>query len=416
MFRKLYGYLTAAACAGFALCTTPAAAQLIPWNTPLLSATVPQDAKGIPLGAFRLYPALEVTGSYDDNIYRTQTGTKDDFIVAEIPGFVLQSGWSRHLLELYGSFDGNQYLTHGSEDNNNWSMGGDGRLDIVRSVDLVGGGSYTVLHLARTSPDQPGNAKSPTEFATTQGNAAFEYHPYHFSFTVGGTYTRWDYDPTKMIGLPDLSNADRNEDLYTGFVKGSYEFSPGYAAYVQATYNDAVYDLHTDRTGLHRNNNGATYVAGLDMLVTDLIKGQVFVGYLSQNYKAPLVNISGFDWGANVDWDASPLWTFHLTASRMLNGTTIALASAEDDESVRVGVDYSLRRNVLLQAHVGYIDSVFNGSSRDDKYTDAGLGAQYMMNEHASLQLNYDFQHRNSTVGGQNFDDSTVSLGLNLHI
>ena len=32
------------------------------------------DAKGLPVGGFRLRPALDVGASYDDNVYRTSGG------------------------------------------------------------------------------------------------------------------------------------------------------------------------------------------------------------------------------------------------------------------------------------------------------------------------------------------------------
>lgn len=427
MFRKYAFSAVLGAWAATIAFTLPAAAQTLPSGqqaaTPIIPGETAQNApvtlegqKGIPLGGFRLFPTLELDASYDDNIYRTQSDTKSDYFFTETPGFDLQSQWSRHFVELFGNYSANQYMEHGTEDNNNGLIGGDGRLDVTRGLDLIGGGDYQVLHLARTSPDEPFNAKDPTRYTETVANAALEYHPYHFGFTIGGDFTRWVYDPTTLFGLPRLSNADRNEDLYLGYAKASYEFSPGYAAFFQAIINDAVYDLKLDRTGLDRANNGETYNVGVDMLVTDLVKGQLFVGYLDQRYKAPLVGISGFNYGGNVEWNPDPLWVVHFSASRTLNGTTIAGASAEDDQVVRLGADYSLRRSVKILTHIQYTDSEFNGSSRDDKYWDAGVGVEYAMNAHMSARLSYDYQTRNSTIGGQNFDDNTVTVGLNLHI
>ncbi len=37
------------------------------------------DAKGIPLGGFRLFPSLDVVGTYDDNVFRLPTGQSDYF-------------------------------------------------------------------------------------------------------------------------------------------------------------------------------------------------------------------------------------------------------------------------------------------------------------------------------------------------
>lgn len=381
-----------------------------------LPAAAQYEAKGLPLGGFRLFPTLDLSANYDTNIYRTQSTTKNDYYFLENPGFNLQSQWGRHELDLFGALNAYQYSSLTNENHNDWNVGGRGRLDILRGIDLAGGGSYAILHESRTSPDQPGFAKTPTQFALSQADAVLEYHPYHFGFSLGGTIARYGYDPTTLIGFPALNNTDRNRDEYVTYAKGSYEFSPGYAMFVQANYRDVQYDLTHDRNSLQRDNNGYSANFGLDMLVTDLVKGQIFVGYLNQRYQAPLVDVSGFNFGANVDWSASALWTFHLMASRTLNGTTVNNASAQDDQMVRLGVDYSVLPNVMVQAHVGYTDSVFNGSPRDDKYTDTGIGVSYAMNHTVSAKLAYTFQNRDSTIPGQNFNDNVVAVGLNFHL
>lgn len=376
----------------------------------------PYDAKGLPLGGFRLFPTLDLGANYDDNVYRTQNSAKSDYYFLENPGFILKSQWSRHELDLFGALNAYQYASLDSENHNDWNIGGNGRLDILRGTYFAGGGSYAVQHESRTSPDQSGYAKEPTQFALARADAALEYRPYHFGFSLGGNYTRYDYDPTKLIGSTSIDNTDRNRDEYIAYAKSSYEFSPGYAMFVQVNYKDVRYDLDLDRSGLQRANDGYSVNAGLDMLVTNLVKGQIFAGYLSQRYHTPLVNVSGLNYGANVDWSASEIWTFHLTASRALNGTTISTASAQDERAVRLGVDYSVLQNVMVQAHIGYTDSVFSGSTRDDKYTDAGIGVEYDLNQNISAKLAYTFRNRDSTIAGQDFNENQATVGLSFRL
>ncbi len=129
----------------------------------------PYDAKGLPLGGFRLFPTLGLDANYDDNVYRTQTGTKSDYYFLENPAFMLQSQWSRHELDLYAGYSAYQYSSRSSEDHNDWNVGGDGRLDVLRGIDLMGGASYAIEHEARTSPDQPGYAKGPNAICADPG-------------------------------------------------------------------------------------------------------------------------------------------------------------------------------------------------------------------------------------------------------
>src|SRR5579883_1206574 len=64
---------------------------------------VPFSPKGMPLGAFRLFPTVETVGDYDDNVYLSSTDRIGDYFFRETPEFMLRSGWSRHLLDVYSS-------------------------------------------------------------------------------------------------------------------------------------------------------------------------------------------------------------------------------------------------------------------------------------------------------------------------
>ena len=364
-------------------------------------------AKGMPLGGFRLFPTLSLSSAYDDNVFFAQTATKGDYFFNVTPYARLQSQWDRHELDVYAGANLYQYATLSTQDRTDWNAGGDGRLDIYQGVDLSGNGSYTVSHIANSSPDQPTNAKTPSAFSTTTTNAVLAYHPYHFGFSVGGTFDRYVYDPTLLVDGSSVSNADRNEDQYLVFAKGSYEFSPGYAMFVQANDNNVHYDLPVGR-----NSNGYTVNAGLDMLVTDLINGEVFAGYIDQRYLAPFANVSGPNYGARVNWSPTPLWTFHLTASRGLNGTIVTNASTEDDQSVQLAADFLARPDLIASGYVGYLDANFVGSPLVDTYYTIGLKLNYALNEWMSAYLSDGYQRRVASVAGTNFDDNIVTLGL----
>jgi hypothetical protein len=377
-----------------------------------VTATDPYAAKGIPVGGFRLYPTIQVTGNYDDNVYLTQTDTRDSFFGVETPQALFHSDWSRHELDVYASGSFYQYEAYPLQDHIDWNGGGDGRLDIYQGLTLSGSGSYAVEHLANSSPDQPTDAKTPSEFSIVQSSATLAYNPYHFGFYLGGNFARYVYDPSKLINGGIQDNNDRNDDTYSGFAKVSYEFSPGYAVFVQGNDNVAHYDLPLDSSGIDRNNSGYSANLGVDMLITTLIRGQIFAGYLDQRFKSPFSQVTGLNYGANVDWAVIDLLTLHLIASRSLNGTTLATASSEDDKSVQLSADYQFRSNITLSGGATYLDATFDGSPRADRYITPRVSVTYHMNPWIALVLTDTFQRRDSTVAGQDFDDNIATVGL----
>lgn len=359
-----------------------------------------------------MFPTAEAVGNYDDNVFLSGADIKSDYFARETPQLLLHSDWTRHEFDVYAAGSFYQYSLFPGQDHIDWDAGTDGRLDIYQGLTASGSASYAVEHLANSSPDQPISVKSPTEFSIAQSSATLAYNPYHFGIYLGGTLARYIYEPSKLVGGGTSDNSDRNEDLYTAFAKTSYEISPGYALFAQANGNLGQYDETLDRSGLNRDTRGLTANAGIDMLVTNLIRGQAFAGYLDQRYKAPFKEVSGLNYGANVDWFATPIWTFHLIASRTLSGTTLQQASSEDDRTVTASADYRVESDLVATASATYLDAGFDGSARTDRYLTGRALLTYHINPWFGVELSDTFQTRNSTVVGQNFNDNIVMLGL----
>ena len=95
--------------------------------------------------------------------------------------------------------------------------------------------------------------------------------------------------------------------------------------------------------------------------------------------------------------------------------TTVFNASALDTRQGAVSFDWEVLPNVIVQGNFGYTDMKFTGIARDDKITDAGIGAKYMLNRYLSADLNYRYEERSTNAAGQNYKDNLVTVGLTLH-
>src|SRR5271166_1831009 len=100
------------------------------------------QAKGLPLGSFRLFPTLDFGVAYDDNVYRTSLATLNDYYFVINPALVLRSEWSRDSLELKASLDQYQYNKLNHETNTNYDVSATGRLDLSRGLAVNGTTSY----------------------------------------------------------------------------------------------------------------------------------------------------------------------------------------------------------------------------------------------------------------------------------
>lgn len=373
-------------------------------------------APGVPLGSFRLHPSLNFYDGYDDNVYRTNTTPLDSFLVTINPALTLASNWGEHEFEI--DADLYQYLYRNATDENhtNFDVGGGGRLHVADGWQVDGRASYTATHELRTSEDLSLNAITPTRYTVLHADADMVHARGRLSLRIGGRYDEYNFDPTKLIGGTLLDNSDRNRQVYEGYVKGDYEFSPGYSAFLRASYNHRKYVLPLDRYGIDRNSDGYRIDAGVDMLVTRLIEGNVFAGYSIQRYNAPLGQIGGLDYGVKLTWYPTELLTIHLNGQRTIGETTIVNAAADDEKTISGEVSYAFRRDISLRADAGYINDHYSGAGRTDDTVQAGVGAKYFANEYMSWDLHYQHSNRRSALSAFRYSDNTVMLGILLRV
>lgn len=432
VYPKCTARLIACAIGLGGVAAVPANAQVTPTPTPTYVGMTPQDvgvmdrarpaydAKGIPLGGFRLFPSLDVVGTYDDNVFRLPTGQSDYFFV-EAPTVRLTSQWGRHFFEIYGGVENYNYAKYSAQNLTDWKVGADGRLDISRAAMISSNVYYGELHELWSSPNNvAGFQASPNRYYQTHAELVSAYQPNRLGVGFGGSFDRYDWTSTPKIGGGLLFNNDRNEDEYQAYGKVFYDFSPGYSGFLKASYDGRHFDHEFDRSGLDRASHAYHFDAGLDLQITHLVSGEVYVGYLddhfAQNVPHPLKNISGLDYSVQLDWFASPLWTFHLSGSRVLQDVIIAGASAADTKSIRFSGDYEFRPDIIVQTYVSYAGVNYVGTTRTDDYPGAGIGVKYLLNRYVSANLNYNYSERSANVPNVNFTDDMISVGLTLHV
>jgi hypothetical protein len=385
-------------------------------------------AKGIPLDVFRLFPTLNTSVNYDDNVFRQNTGEKSDVFFVENPSLVLDYATNEAHIDLYadGTFD--QYLKQTTIGDSQYDFGTKGSYLITRELQVSGNVSFSQLAESLSSSDTVASQNQPNLYTLFDGSGQVQYKPNRLGFTIGGARDAYHYFNTPEFGGGTLYNGDRSNTVSKGFGQVSYDFSPGYSGYVKATYNDDEFEQYFDRSGYHRDSHGYQVDAGVTLLLSNLVQGTLYVGYLDQIYShqqqpglASLRDISGFDFGANLAWYPTELLTVKLTASRQIVNTTFAGASGGDDKNVNLSASWEISRQMFLNASVGYDDTDYPGagtlgSDLDESTPTFGVGLKYIVNHYAQVQLNYAYSTRNSTFSGLNYNDNLISLGLNLQI
>jgi len=370
------------------------------------------DPIGTRLGGFFLYPTIGVGETYNDNIRFTETNKTSDFITTVTPAVDLKSNWNSHALNFNARADLGRYASNSEEDYNDWQIGTDGRLDILRDTALTGGLKYAELHEGRSSPDQTG-ASEPVTYRQYGPNLQLSQRFNRLRASVGGDLTAYDYDDAKSRSGATLNMDDRDRVDTTGNIRLGYEIVPQYEAFVRGVVNQRNYDARTDDSGFQRDSKGWELVAGLSLDLGSVTFGNIYAGYLRQEFDdARLSTINGASYGGDITWNPTTLTTVKFLASRSVDETTLSGAAGSLATRAQATVDHELLRNLILNGNVEYVNNQYEGISREDDIINVGPGADYLLNRYLRLRLRYTYGMRDSSATGSDYDVNTVFLRL----
>ena len=379
------------------------------------------QAVGVRLGSFLVYPAVDLSVIFDDNLFADDTDT-DDFFFRVSPEVLVESNFPRHALNFQADLNNDTYFDESSEDRTEFGVRTTGRLDITEGMSFRGDVSFEERREDRGSPDAVGAAADPVEFTSFQGTGELSYRPGRGRVSVGGTYQTLDFDDVSLIGGGTQNNDDRDRDVYSVFGRVGYEVSPGYEVFALGLYGQTDYDDGVDDNGVNRDSDLYTVEGGTRFELTNVIAGEVSAGYTSEDFDDPtLVTVDGIAANADIEWYVTRLTTILLGASRRVQETTItgpdgmggtSVASGFINTVIDVGVDHELMRNVILSAGFRYDNRDYDGIVREDDQYEADVRAIYLLNRNLSLAAEYRFERRDSTESTEDFSRNVVGLTL----
>lgn len=371
------------------------------------------EAKGIKAGGFTIYP--RVTGSVEsnDNIYAEAINTNSDTIWRVKPEVAVRSDWSRHALGAFATASINRYSDFDTENTEEYSIGVNGRLDVVRGSNISGALSYAKRTEPRTSPDALQGAASPVQYELISANLTGIKEFNRIRLTGRLIDRDYDYgDVLSNLGANlDQDVRDRNEFYYGGKIE--YAVSPDTALFGQILANTKSYDLASSG----RDSDGYAATIGANFELSQLLRGEIEFGYMDQSYDlATYADINGLSAKAQVEWFPTQLTTVTFDGARTIEESVAAGSQGYIADTIAASVDHEVLRNVLLSAQASYAKNAYQTIDRDDKRTGAGAGVTYLLNRNVGVFLTYTYLKQKSAGAqpGSSFSDNKLVAAIAL--
>ena len=344
------------------------------------------------LGSFGLTPTGYVGLVTTDNA-KFSGVDKDGDQIAQLGGAVsLASTWSRHELKATASVDAERYFDNDSENTVDAALNVSGRYDFSQytslSGDLLVSSDHEPRSIRALDPQAQGRAAAgePVEFGQTVSRVAFTTSGNRLRFVGALGYRTVDYSNLELVDGSQYGQNYRNSDKSTADARLDYKFGSGTSIFVDYQANSIRFKDAT----VNRDSDGYTARLGAAFDLTDLLTGDVQLGYMRQEYKnTAFKSVSGASYLANLRYLPTRLTTLTFTARRSIEDSPSVSASGYFYSLGRISVRHELTRRLNLGASYEQSQYEFNGINRDDTYKGFYVGAQYELNRRMMVEVNY---------------------------
>lgn len=379
------------------------------------------QALGMPLGAFIAYPRVELGIQNNSNIYATASNAKDDTIGLINPVLEVESRWSRNSLSAFVRGASRQYVSTTAENTTDWQLGGKGQLDLGDST-LALGGDYGYLANPRT-------ASVGTGVGVSFPVHPVEYYGSHINADLAHTFNRLKVEGTVNYSSAQFVNAKNaagaivletpfNNTHTVASGKAGYAISPDTAVYVSAAYNSIYFpNQSVTASVLNRNSTGEIFDVGANFDITEILRGDVEVGYLRQQFAASgFKTVTGLHALGKLEWFPTQMTTVTLSGERSVAAATVPGSPAVVASGISGQVDHELTRNIILTGIAHYAEDDYQGIARRDRLGELTVSGDYLVNRNVGLHLAYNYLSQNSSgaLKGASYNDHRITLSATL--
>jgi len=375
---------------------------------------------GMKLGSFLLFSEAEVGTILTDNVLGTKTDPHPDQAFEFAPNVRLESNWSRHFFSAEFDADRSWYKDFSVQDDETYYARLNGRLDVTRRT-------HANMQLGKSQTQEGRNSISLTDIAGTQTNVQEQHitagadHTFNrLSLKAEGSAATYDYsdfgapfDPTVSTGIPTVDVRDYREDELR--LRGTYEFNPRLATFVEGTLIRDKYKQPVSVSGLVRDSSGFTIQSGLNLSLANQLSGEIGVGWGQQQSIDDKVGpIEGMLINADLIWRPSPLTMMEFIARSEVSTSTLVDSLGAIDRFYQLSLQHAFWNYLVVGGFVSYEIADYADNPLVDQRVKEGASAEYYFNPTMSVYARYEHTDFFSTDEESDFLENQVRIGMRI--
>ena len=297
------------------------------------------DAIGIPVGAFLVFPRVDIGPGYDSNVLGVETNKPGDAYAGFSPNVFVTSNWSRHQISASVGADLREYASQTSENEEAWHVQVDGKLNVVDDDTITAGFEARKLYNERNSGFYPIGAAAPLGYMKTGGYLRYTKEDGRVRAVASADTYLYRYDSVPALGGGRIDQSFNNQTTSRLSARVEYGLTPDTALFAQSSH------------------------------VADA---------LVQYFPTQLTTVSG-------------------SLRRTVEDSVDFNVSGFFDTQFKLRVDHELLRNCILSAYFTHENDDYRGISRTDDISTTGVSGLYKFSRYVGLNADLSYIDRTTS-------------------
>ena len=365
---------------------------------------------GIRAGSWMFNPSLISGGFFDSNVFSSNTEKRADLAAVFEPSLRAHTLWERHGIDLKLDAQSTVYKENSSLDQTNASLKGNAWFDIAHDLAVLTNFQIAHLNEGVGSLNSPANAITPTPYDLLSGDVTLRKQFNRLTTSVGFRTDSYNFGSARAQDGTIINQDSRDGQIYSLHSRVDYAFSPvlGWFGGVEGNQRDI-----RGLPGHTLDSQGYRTLSGVTVSLGNLVSGEFGAGYVQQRFVDPTIGtIDGPSYRARLTWRPTRLLDVNFKAEQLVTQTSVTSATGVLANAMQIGLDYELRRNVIVSLAGGYETDSFFGQIRKDKVTTSDARVKYLLNRFSSISAYYQFTARNSDIPVFTYDKHLMGLNV----
>jgi hypothetical protein len=372
------------------------------------SLNAQERPEGVIVGPLVIAPALDLSLSYDDNVFAEPDDAEGDLVFTVSPGLRIANLSQRYQVEANFGISAERYRRFSSE--NDFAYGADVAARVLATQRTTLTGSVAASRQNEDRGDTAANRgrEEPARFTEVRADLGAERRFPRAAALIEGSVVRVTFD--------DEADRDRDRLILRLDSRFSYSLSPPLSVFVAPF----VENISFTRTEPGQPDDSALAIGtrlGAAYEQPDLWTAEIGLGPVHQRFDDPtLGSNTGLTIDAALDWQPTRLTTVAIEISRDVVPTTEQGSLSQVETVAGLSVSHQFDRDIVGEVRTAWSREEFQDIDRTDDTLTAGVGVRYALSRNIALVANWSFETNDSTLSSEDFQRNLVSIGISAQL